>query len=423
MNPSRLFILLVVSTLFGSQAACGFIGANQCDDSFLEHCEGNDRVSCYHGAENNEVVRDPCGTCVSLRPDTAVCRPRTTVTSCASTAPVAATRAIEAYPQDPNAAPTVAASDMNGDGRADLVAVQDQGVVVLLNRGDGTFEPHVTSVPSPLSLTWRTVTLFTGDIDADGKSDVVLADGTALFPLRGIGDGRLAPAQTVQAASRFRAVAAVDIDGDRAADIVGVKGGIPAAWRASGQTFVEAAAAPWRGEPRLGVGDVDGDKSLDLLDGTHVLFSDGDASLPFSLDNGPTTTSRLADVDGDGKDDVVFTSVDTSSQPSTYAVTIAFGPTVGSNVTLPASLFATRALAIADVDGDGIQDVLGSDAEAGIVVLWRGLGGRRWEAPRAATLAPDRGTLALAVNLYGDDKPELVIAGEHGLYVVAPGCF
>ncbi len=423
MRITKLFsALLLGGALLAFQAACGFIGSDQCGNDFVEHCEGQTRLSCYHGAEHNEIVRDACASCASLRPDTAVCRPAAVAATCSSQPPLLTAPITESL-DDPNVHVTAALADMNGDGRLDVVTLAGEDVVVLANRGDGTFETRAAGVPTSAAVAWASARLFAGDFDGDGKADVVVADGLALHRLRGGGDGSLSSV-AAQATGRFDAAGAVDVDGDGRLDVIGIDASLkPKLWTATSTGFAAGVDAPWKVTARrasAGVGDIDGDGMIEVLDGTRVVSSGGGTLTIFG--HRRATTARFGDVDGDGKDDVVFSDLGPSDSLSTPTVHVAFGPSATDIMNLPTSAFRVRALVVADLDGDGTPDILGSDADAGVVVTWRGLGGRRFEAPRAATVAADRGTLVLAANLFGDAAPELVIVGEHGVYVVTPTC-
>jgi len=70
----------------------------------------------------------------------------------------------------------VALGDLNGDGKLDIVVANtgsdnDGSVSVLLGRGDGTF---ADSVDYPVGGFPNAVVV--GDLNADGKLDVIIAD-------------------------------------------------------------------------------------------------------------------------------------------------------------------------------------------------------------------------------------------------------
>jgi len=86
----------------------------------------------------------------------------------------------------------LAAADFNGDGALDLASLDvDGGVSISLNKGNGTFKPPVASQiaqQSENTPTWLVAT----DLNGDGKPDVVVSqDGSVSYAL-GKGDGTFA---------------------------------------------------------------------------------------------------------------------------------------------------------------------------------------------------------------------------------------
>jgi hypothetical protein len=86
---------------------------------------------------------------------------------------------------------SVIAGDFNGDGRPDLAVVSQAtfhnascDLYIYLGNGDGTFQPPVlyTAGGSPWSLA-------AADLNADGKLDLVAENGDAVAILLGNGDG------------------------------------------------------------------------------------------------------------------------------------------------------------------------------------------------------------------------------------------
>jgi Bacterial Ig-like domain (group 3)/FG-GAP-like repeat/FG-GAP repeat len=126
---------------------------------------------------------------------------------------------------------SVAAADMNGDGKLDLVVgnwclnssvclYQQQGAVsVLLGNGDGTFQPattYPTGGGSPGSLA-------VADVNGDGHPDVVVSGGSNAdnaYLLLGNGDGSLQTPVGYSAMDSTVAVAIADLNGDGRPDLL-----------------------------------------------------------------------------------------------------------------------------------------------------------------------------------------------------------
>jgi hypothetical protein len=122
----------------------------------------------------------------------------------------------------------ITSADLNKDGYSDLVVTAVKGVAdgvsVLLNQGDGTFGlPVLYNTPafsSPASI-------LVTDVDADGKQDIVTADGyDALAPgqisiLEGNGDGSFQPHQDRNVAGYAPyGIVAGDVNSDGKPDLV-----------------------------------------------------------------------------------------------------------------------------------------------------------------------------------------------------------
>src|SRR5437016_5237678 len=95
----------------------------------------------------------------------------------------------------PNAAPiNVVTADFNGDGKLDLAVAHkaDDSVYILLNTGNGTFQPPArVAVGEPL---FALANVFVSDFNGDGKLDLFLPGGSnQAIVLLGNGNGTFQP--------------------------------------------------------------------------------------------------------------------------------------------------------------------------------------------------------------------------------------
>ncbi|HWY78032.1 MAG TPA: FG-GAP-like repeat-containing protein, partial [Verrucomicrobiae bacterium] len=71
----------------------------------------------------------------------------------------------------------LAAADMNGDGKQDIITANGVALVILLNTGNATFAPPIVLVPNlPFSSSYGLYGLAAVDVNGDGKPDLLTTD-------------------------------------------------------------------------------------------------------------------------------------------------------------------------------------------------------------------------------------------------------
>ena len=71
---------------------------------------------------------------------------------------------------------SLAAADLNGDGKKDLAVTTSDGVAILLGDGAGRF---ASALGSPVEITGDVSSIASADLNGDGSTDLVVANFTA----------------------------------------------------------------------------------------------------------------------------------------------------------------------------------------------------------------------------------------------------
>lgn len=329
----------------------------------------------------------------------------------------------------------VAIGDLNGDGRPDLVttrvAGQGSNVGPLINTGSGRFEPAALMTFSFQSQTWTLASVDVADINGDGRADIIAGGSGRVFTALGNGNGTFQAPSSFAAGSDITSLLARDFNGDNRADIAFTSTSSDQVFVALGNgtgTFGNANPITVGKRPlHLGIADLNGDGRLDLIvtNGGQIAATSiaGSVSVLSGAGNGtfappvniaagmfPTATT-VADANGDGRLDLV---VATQGANFAYQVQVHAGRGDGTFLTptiLPVD-FGPGPVGVADFDGDSKIDLIVphccGDTSLGILV-GNGNGAFQAEVLRPAGI----GQLGLQVrDLTGDNRPDVVFVSS-----------
>ena len=215
------------------------------------------------------------------------------------------------YPND------VVVADFNGDGKLDLAVAnfgsEGNSVSILLGNGDGTFRPHVD-----YAVGGQPYGLAAADLNGDGKIDLIAANTPGVSVLLGNGDGTFQPFKFYgDAGEQTFAVALGDFNHDGILDVVTANVDVNSVSLLLGNgdgTFQPHVDFPvGNGAFGLTVADFNGDGNLDLavsngnVNSVSILLGTGTGSfqpqVQYTTPNSPFGITS-ADVNGDGKVDL-----------------------------------------------------------------------------------------------------------------------
>ena len=284
----------------------------------------------------------------------------------------------------------VATADLNGDGHMDVV-VADAGssdVEVRLGNGDGTLQTPVT-----YSMGGNPQRAVLADLDGDGKLDLVTANfGDDSVSVRlGNGDGTFRGEQRYAAGEGVVGMAITDMDQDGHLDVVvanSVANTVSVLLNdGSGRFPVRKAYPASNVVDDVAVGDVNHDGFPDAVTvggAVSVLFNDAHGGLePVPLNKSNVSTHlypasgfrlALADLDHDGNLDIIVVDYSNSQ------VDVLRGNRLGFFLRPPASFLTCRnplGIALADVNNDGDVDAVVTCAGGNslVTMFGNGLGG------------------------------------------------
>jgi hypothetical protein len=355
----------------------------------------------------------------------------------------------------------IAVADFNKDGKLDLALTNNIAVTVdiYLGQGDGTF-----AYQSSFASLYGLQNIQTTDIDGDGSPDLFIgstsggifstdANTGGLFESAlGVGDGTFVSGGDAYlpnaSALQFITVDDVaDFNGDGKPDMVSIDvnaaNTIPQLRVRQGLAtgkFTDLATTPIN-VPGLASGqsntvslvaaDFNGDSKQDVVFTTTPLGSSA-STISVALGNGDGTFApqadyaipgvvlalAVADLNGDGKPDIVFLSDPSNEGIADLTQTVIEAMLNKGDGTFQAAQAITpqanlEALAVGDVNGDGKQDLVvstgnGFTSSAGNVLVYLGNGDGSFQKPSSLSAGAYPGPVTIA-DMNNDGHPDIVV--------------
>jgi hypothetical protein len=291
----------------------------------------------------------------------------------------------------------IVAADFNGDGHIDLAEADfsQLNVRIFLGNGNGTFTQEAT----PLSLSEPPSSMIVGDFNGDGVPD--LAVGTEPGG-NGVGTGVTIFINKAHGSGTFN----------------------------SGQLTTVLTSMPANEAITIAAGDFNDDGHLDIAtanpsnNSISILFGTGSGtfSAPETLEVGVNPTAiAAADLNGDGQMDLAIADqrIDANTLQPFGVITLLAGDgkgnfTAGPDVTLNTQ--NTLSLVAADMNDDGIIDLVVGSADGNVAVFTGSSGGGYSNSATVSTPGPVGSLVIADFNFDGDND----IAATDGGNVVTP---
>ena len=319
-------------------------------------------------------------------------------------------------------------ADLDGDGSKEIVAATfNSNQLFVFDKAGNVRSGFPIALPDAI---WSSVAV--GDVDGDGHKELVFGSrGNKLYAFRDNGtellDGDSNPLtlgvfKVLGASENNGTPALADLDGDGKLDIIYASSdGNLYAWRANGTSLPGFPVAVGSTNSSVAVGYLDGpgDAQLDIVvapnnNSLTVVRADGTIHPGFPVF--PKTTNSylrtpspaLADMNNDGFLDIVCAGTNGGIYVFDHNGSLV-APWNNIRYSTMTSLSSESSPVVADINGDGLPDVIMGDETGNLSALAGGTGALMPGFPIQLE-AEVKGTPAVC-DCDGDGKTEIVVAG------------
>lgn len=332
---------------------------------------------------------------------------------------------------------SVAVSDFNGDGKADLATASgdpfatSSTVSILPGQGNGTFPAAVNFDAGPSSQF-----VVAGDFNADGKADLAVANGQEHFDdpravsiLLGRGNGTFQPRRGYSGASNPRSIATGDLNGDGKVDLAVANGSTSQAVSDKVSILLGTGTGAFRPavhyraglDPRsVAIGDFNGDGKADLAvaNSAGLTMNPGDVAILLGVGNGTFQPAvnysagtkpfsvAVGDFNSDGKADLAVANLLSGVSVLLGNGNGSFQPAV--NVWAGTGPFS---VAVGDFNLDGKADLAVVRNGPNELVVLVGNGNGAFELVQWVDAGSDSRHVAVG-DFNGDRKPDLAVTNR-----------
>lgn len=272
----------------------------------------------------------------------------------------------------------IVAADLDGVNGPDMVLCNATSTTVSILYGSATAGSFGSEVDLQLGANRYAYAVAVADFNGDGKNDIAVAasgGSDVLLFLQNAGGGftGVTPSSIAVAATPF-SIAAAPLSGANQDLAVGLSGGQLAILKGNGDGTFQAPVNYTCGTTpaSIKIADLDGANGPDIAVADYgatssviIFLNNGGgafaAGVSYSTGDAYALDLAIGDLNGDGKPDIAVANSGVPGDPGSVSVLLNTGSGAFGAAALYRGLQGPTSVAIADIDGDGKNDLISAD--------------------------------------------------------------